>query len=309
MRLARLDATDTATVTGQFDGVVAGQVIVVNGRSVLALSSSGGVRTLGHLAEDPALTGLVGSVAVSPDMSRWIYTTTNQSNWSSTIHLGTPSGETVVATVPSPDGYDFYEPWTWNASGIYMVKQGTGLGGAGPFLEYHFPLAKLDVTSGQITVVSPSCVAEQVLSDGSLLCRSTSGGLEVRSPSGGTHVIQLSTGTSGINGVFTKLTLAPDQRHMVAARNGAAPVINYQMVAAYLGSSGDAATAFGPLDYIPDAWLPDGRVVADHMCVRAEWGGGPCDTTLNGTYIFSADGSTHSLFYKLAETSSVVAAV
>lgn len=309
VRLARLDATDTATVTGQFDGVVAGQVIVVNGRNLLALSSRGAVKTLGHLAGDPAATGLAGSVAVSPDLSRWIYTTAD-ANWTSTIHLGTPSGETVLAIVPSPDGYDFYQPLTWNSSGVYLVKQGTGLGGAGPFLEYHFQLARLEVPSGVITVVSPACVVEQVLDDGTMLCRNATGGVEVRLPQGAVRAVQVSTGTSGADGVFTRLTLAPDQRHMVAVRNGSTdPVINYQMVVADLSPSGAGAAAFGPKDYWPDAWLPDGRVVADHLCLPAEWGGGSCDTKLDGTYIFSADGSTHSLFYRLSAPSSVVAAV
>jgi hypothetical protein len=67
-----------------------------------------------------------------------------------------------------------------------------------------------------------------------------------------------------------------------------------------------SAHVLGPLDYVPETWLPDGRVVADHECLPVEWGAGPCDTKLDGTYIFSADGSTHSLFYKLVGGAYVV---
>jgi hypothetical protein len=63
---------------------------------------------------------------------------------------------------------------------------------------------------------------------------------------------------------------------------------------------------FGPIDYVPDTWLPDGRVVADHQCWPSETDGGPCNASLDGTYIFSADGSSHSLFFKLANGASVV---
>jgi hypothetical protein len=74
-------------------------------------------------------------------------------------------------------------------------------------------------------------------------------------------------------------------------------VINYQMAIADLTSS--TANAFGPLDYLPDAWLPDGRLVADHVCAYSGFGGGPCDARLDGTYFFSADGTSHTLFFKL----------
>lgn len=308
VRLARLDATDTAAVTGQLDGVVAGQVIVLNGRSLLAVPRVGTVKTLGQLAGAPEWIG-PGTVAVNPSISQWIYTLTD-SSWRSQIHLGTPGSDRVVATLPSPDGYDFYAAFAWNASGVYMIKQATGLGGAGPFLEYHMPLARLDLTSGSVAMVSPQCVAEQVLDDGTMLCRNTNpgGSVEVRSPSGSTHNIQLSTGTTASNGVFTRLTLSPDSRHVVVARNGSHdPVINYQMAVANLSSTG--ASAFGPIDYVPDVWLPDGRVVAEHVCVPADFGGGACDQSVDGTYFVSADGKNSTLFFKLAQASYVVAYV
>jgi hypothetical protein len=307
VRLALVDATDIAAVSGQFDGVAGGQAIVVNGLNLMAVSRSGVVTTLGQLAGHPEWNG-PGSVAVNPSLSQWIYTLTDTA-LTSYVHIGTPGRDSVLATVRSPDGYDFYEAFTWNASGAYLVKEGTGLGGVGPFLEYHFPLAKLDVSSGQITLVSPACTAEMVLDSGTFLCRNSTGGINVRPPSGTSHTIQLSKGTSGADAVYSKLTLTTDQRHVVAARNGSAnpSLVNYQMVGADLSST--TASVFGPIDFFPDTWLSDGRLVADHMCWSFQGNGGPCDQSLDGTYFVSADGLSHTLFYKLAQGSVVVASM
>ena len=305
VRLALADATDIAMVSGQFDAVVPGQVVVLSGQNLYAISRTGYVTGIGHLAGVPQSSG-PGTVAVRPDAGAWLYTLVNPNNWSTEIRLGTAAGDSVLETVASPDGGDFYQPFTWNASGVYLVKQGTGLGGAGAFLEYHFPLARLDIASGRITTVSPTCLAEQVLDDGTMLCRNGTGGLDVRSPSGATHTIQIATASSGLDGVFARLTTSPDQTRVIAVRDASKdPVVNYQMATAPLTAS--SATVFGPVDYQPDTWLPDGRVVADHVCVDASFGGGPCNPSLDGTYYFSADGTSRTLFYKLAGGSYVVA--
>ena len=97
---------------------------------------------------------------------------------------------------------------------------------------------------------------------------------------------------------FIKVAVSPDNKRVIVGRNGAKdPVINYQMAVADVTST--SARAFGPLDYLPDTWLPDGRVVATHTCAYSGFGGGPCSTSLDGTYFFSADGSSRTLFFKL----------
>lgn len=308
VRLALENATDIASVSGQFDGVVAGQAIVLDGVNLLVVSRTGSVGKLGQLAGAPQWTG-AGTVAVSPNLSQWIYTVPDTPSLTSRIHLGTAAGDSVIATVPSPDGNAFYQAFAWNGSGVYMVKEGTGLGGVGPFLDFRFPLAKLDLSNGQVTLVSPTCVAELVLDDGTLVCRNSTGGIDVRSPSGATHTIQIAKGTSGVDAAWSRLTLTADQRHVVASRNGSSnsSLVNFQMVAADLSST--SAGVFGPIDFYPDAWLPDGRLVADHQCWTFQGDGGPCDASLDGTYIFSADGQSHTLFYKLSQSSFVAAAM
>ena len=308
VRLARFDAVDVATFPGNFDGVVGGEVVVVNGQNLLAVSGTGAVRTLGRLAAAPEWSG-PGTVAVSPNLGQWLYTIVNFTNLTSVVHLASPTSDRVIATFASPDGNAFYQPFTWNTSGTYMVAEATGLGGVGPFLEYHFPLVKLDVTTGRLTGVSPTCVAERVLDDGTMICRTSTGGVEVRSPSGASHTIQVGTATSGGNGIYSRLTVSPDQTRFVAARNGNANpnLVNYQIVAGAL--SGTSAAVFGPADFYPDVWLPDGRIVADHLCWTFQQDGGPCNAALDGTYFLSADGKTQTLFFKLSQGASVAASV
>src|SRR5882672_1647812 len=299
VRLARLDATRTAVVKGRYVGIAGGQVIVLDGKTVQAVNPNGTVTNLGQLTATPEFVGL-GTIVVNPQLSQWLYVTRDDAS-TTTIHLGAPTSDTVIATVPSPDGNAYYQPFTWNSSGAYMVREPIGLGGAGPFLEYRFPLAKFDLTTHRVTDVSPRCVAYQVLDDGTMICRSSNpgGSIEVRSPSGHSNLIQLARGGGASGDLYMSVVVSPDHKRMIAARNGVKdPVLNYQIAIADLTSS--TANAFGPLDYLPDAWLPDGRVVADHRCAISEWGGGPCDASLDGTYIFSSDGASHTLFYKLA---------
>jgi len=303
VRLARLDAVDTARVKGEYDGIVADRALVVNGTTLEAIAANGSVRTIGHLKAAPMWTG-PGTVAVKPDFSQWLYTVTD-SSLTSFIHLGTPASDRIVATVKSPDGYSFYPAFEWNASGVYMLHQPTGLGGAGPFLDYHFPLVTIDLATAKLTEVAPSCVAYTVLDDGTYICKSsTPGDIEVRSPSGQSRLIHVTIGTANSDAAFIQVSVSPDGKRIVVGRDGSKdPTINYQMAVAPVTAS--TAAAFGPIDFLPNAWLPDGRVVATHQCAYADWGGGPCSASLDGTYIVSADGGSKTLFYKLSNAAVV----
>ena len=305
VRLARPDATDTAIVKGYYVGTAGGQAIVLNGTTLQALNRNGTVAKLGQLAVNPELVGF-GTVAVDPQLDQWLYATRDDAS-NATIHLGTPTSDRVIATLPSPDGNAYYQPYVWNASGAYMVRSPVGIGGAGPFLDYRFPLAKFDVTSGHVTDVSPQCIVYQVLDDGTMICGRTNvgGQIEVRTPSGHGNLIQLAVGGGGTGDAYVSVSVSPDGKRLIAGRNGSKdPVINYQMAIATVTSS--SAQAFGPLDFVPDTFLPDGRVVAEHRCAYSGWGGGPCDASLDGTYFFSADGTSHTLFFKLVGGASVV---
>lgn len=310
-RLVKLDGTVTASVKGLYVGMVGSTVIVLQGNSLEAIGRDGSVQQLGQLAVTPEWLG-EGTVVVNPQMSEWLYSVRDNAS-TATVHLGTQTSDRVIATLPSPNGNAFYRPFAWNARGVYMVRQPVGIGGAGPFLEYHFPLAKFDMTTGRATDVTPECLAYAVLDDGSMICSQPNpqGRIDVRSSSGQDNVIQVSGGVMGQSydtGAYIKVVVSPETKRLLAGRDGSKdPVINYQMAVANFSSS--TASAFGPLDYLPDAWLADGRVVADHRCAAGFGDTDACDANLAGTYVFSADGSTHSLLFKGAPYATVVGSI
>ena len=296
VRLARLDATDIGSVKGNFDGIVGGQVIAVDGSTLRALGRDGSGRVLGQLVGIVEWLG-EGTVVVNHDLTQWLYATVSEGGLAQ-IHLGSAQGDRVVATLKSPDGNGNYRPFAWNQSGVLMQFQPVGLGGAGPFLEYHFRIAQFDMNAGVVTDISPMCTGLQAFDDGTLIC-GQSGALEVRPPGGPSRTIRLSSG------IYAQVRFSSDRKRLAVARNGSTdPVINYQVAVAGLTAS--SAQPFGPLDFVPDAWLPDGRLVADHLCISSDFGGGPCDASLDGTYIFAADGASHTLFFKLKNGSRVV---
>jgi hypothetical protein len=309
VRLLKLDSTVAVSVKGQYVGMVGATVIVLEGESLKALDRSGSVRQLGTVAGQAGWAA--GTVLVKPDLTQWIYVI-HDADWTARVHLGTPTSDTVVATLRAPGVSSTYSPFAWNASGIYMVRQDIGLGGAGPFLEYQERLARFDLTRGTVADVSPDCRVYRVLDDGTMFCRplSSPGRIEVRSPSGHSSLIQLSRGASGYSNdtAYIRVTVSDDGKRLMAGRNGSSdPMINYQIVTADLATS--SVNAFATLDYLPDTWLPSGRVVADHWCAQGFGNTGACDASLNGTYVLSADGASHSLLFKLAGTAAVVGSV
>lgn len=215
----KLDGTVTASITGEYDGNVGGEVIVLNGTTLEALNPDGRVTRLGQLAAMPDLTN-PGSVAVNPQLTQWNYAIRDEAS-TARIHLGTPATDKIVATLPSPDGNAFYRPFAWNASGVYMVRQPVGIGGERPFLEYDFPLAKFDLATDRVTDVSPQCIVHQVLDDGTMICGqpNVGGRIEVRSPSGHSNVIQVVTG-GNTNDNFVSVAVSPNGKRLIAGRNG-----------------------------------------------------------------------------------------
>src|SRR2546429_6850085 len=110
------------------------------------------------------------------------------------LHLGSAGHDGIITTNPAPTQEQIFRPYAWNATGVYVTKEPTGLGGAGPFLEYHFPLARLDLGSGKGTDVSPACVAYAGLADGTMVCGNRAArALEGRRPSRTSHSIKLCT--------------------------------------------------------------------------------------------------------------------
>lgn len=302
VRLARLDATDVGVVAGNFVGVVDDEVVALNGLELEAMDYDGHATTIGVLASPPA--PFAGTVVVSPDLTHWLYTTTPGQSLTAQIHEGSAGGDRVLATIPSPDNNGVFGPYAWNSTGVYVVLNATGIGGAGPFLEYHFPLYRFDLATGGLSKVVPDCYAYAVLASGTLVCAGrpgfAGGGLEIRFAGGRSTALP-------VQGQFAGVRVSRgEQRLALAYEGGTSTLPAYQIGVAALAAT--SLTAFGPAGYFPEAWLPDGRLIAEQSCLFA-YGPSPlpCESSpANGTRVlFSADGSSSTPFYKLSVSSRV----
>jgi hypothetical protein len=299
VRLARLDATDVGVMKGEFIGVFDDETVALNGLKLTAMGYDGQTTQLGTLAGAPASEA--ARVVLSPDLSQWLYTTTSDiQSLTAQVHLGSATGDRVVATIPSPNNNGVFAPYAWNASGVYLVLQATGIGGAGPFLDYRFPLYRFDVTTGVVSQVEPACTAYDVLRSGAFICGLGSSspqdrtGLDIRSPGGQDKMVR-------VDGPFAAVTLSLDESRLVlAGLGGTSADGEYQMRTVQLASP--VLSDLGPPGYVPEAWLPDGRLVARQMCLVADSSPTACDPSNDGkTYIFTADGSSSTFFFRLGQ--------
>jgi hypothetical protein len=284
---------------GEFIGVFDDEAVALNGLQLTAMGYDGKTTQVGLLAGAPS--DGANRIVLSPDLSQWLYTMTSDSpSLTAQVHVGSATGDRVVATIPSPNGNGIFAPYAWNSSGVYLVLQATGIGGAGPFLDYHFPLYRFDLGTGTVSQAEPACVAYDVLNSGAFICAlNPSGpqqrtGLEIRSSGAQDQTIP-------VQGPFAAVRLSTDATRLALVGLGGTSVDGeYQMKTARLTSP--VLSDFGPPGYVPEAWLPDGRLVARQMCLVADNSPTACDASSVGkTYIFSADGRSSTFFFKLGQ--------
>ncbi len=287
MRLVTLDASDVASTPGSFTSVTGGDVVVLDGTTLKTMAYDGTVQTIGHLVTVSG-SASEGHLVVSPDRSQWLYSVDDYNTLDSAIHLGTASSDRVLTTLKSPDGNGLLVPFAWTANGPYLNLQATGIGGAGPFLAYYFPLWRFDLGTLQATPVSPRCPIVTFTTDGTAICRTA--GYTITAPGGPSHAVT-------VTGESAHVVVSPDGHRVALTRNGGSSTsVVYQM--ATFGIDESSAVDFGPPSFVPRAWLSDGRLVAAHECIDPGFQGAACDTSKDGTYIFSADGTSSTLFFR-----------
>jgi len=174
------DGIVAATVNdpGGIDGdayfVGAAHLYFIEGTAVKAMGRDGTVTTVGqvpqlqttvHADDEQGYTGF----AVSPDESSLVFaiplsiqgdngaTTDHSQLWTEPIG-GTVASATMVYDDVSTAGYVLL-PFAWSSTAVWVSQQPTtGLGGAGPFLDYsHFAAATVDPSSRVLTPVTGDC--------------------------------------------------------------------------------------------------------------------------------------------------------
>lgn len=278
------DGIVAATVNdpGGIDGdayfVGAAHLYFIEGTAVKAMGRDGTVTTVGqvpqlqttvHADDEQGYTGF----AVSPDESSLVFaiplsiqgdngaTTDHSQLWTEPIG-GTVASATMVYDDVSTAGYVLL-PFAWSSTAVWVSQQPTtGLGGAGPFLDYsHFAAATVDPSSRVLTPVtgdcSPSDDSAIDSSSPNVICHGlpTDRSVTVELPPGTrTVVMQPSSATA-----FGAIRVSDDGQYLAyGAYLGTFGSGHYITTVVDLGSNAVVATVQG---YTPMQWLNDDRLV------------------------------------------------
>jgi hypothetical protein len=154
----------------------------------------------------------LAGLAESPDGSRWAYSMVSFSpagtdlSATSRIFIGAEATTPVLAaTLTRPNfanGHPAggYRVLRWDAAGLLLGTDPTGVGGAGPFIGETYTrgsVVRMDPQTGTVSSPFPSgCGFMDVAGDGSVACR-TSTGFEVVRPDGSSATATVTVATPG----------------------------------------------------------------------------------------------------------------
>jgi hypothetical protein len=259
---------------------------------VLELHQDGGTTDLGGgmpSTSAPGPTSVPVRALVSPDGSRWIWSTmTNQAN-SVTSHVwlgadGQAPREVAKATEDSRS----LQPYSWTLANPLIVHQANGIGGYILFNEAHGPVEQLDLATGTQRPVGPPSIGAggtvtvvDLAANGAVAYTQTQGSagfVVVNGP--GQRGLSADVPSSNQTG---GLLFDAGSNHLVYATAPAGGPPHQRFETDIIDLNSGAKQKFGPADLRPAAWLPDGRLV--EFRTPSDGVGSP------GTYLVSLDGS------------------
>jgi hypothetical protein len=285
---------EDGTVTGTFndpggahgDGYTVGSnhVYFIDGTTVKAMGRDGTTTDAGQIPQvrttvtadnEASFTAL----AVSPDESTLVFgvplaiagengaTSDRSQLWTEPVG-GTAASATLVYDYKAAGGVLL--PFAWSASTIWVSDIPTsGLGGAGPFLDYSgFNASTFDPASHVLSAIHGGCYISDARaidrSSSNYVCASPNSPiLHVSLPSGTRTVSMQPAGATG----FGAFRISDDARYLAyGAYIGNFGSGRYVATVVDLSSGAIAATVQG---YTPKAWLSDDRLVVSMSYVGA----------------------------------------
>jgi hypothetical protein len=289
LRLVRPDGSEADNFTlkpGVEVLAAAGErVFVRSGSHLKAIKRDGRVEDLADIGSEST-----GRVVASPDGRRWLWSTylVNGDTVHSQVYLGGVGIESRVVE-DSTEEQTVLEPFSWTASGAFVVHAGMGIGGYILFSSAAGPVDRLDpvtwtATSLQMTA---GCSFSDQARDGTLACTGLDGGspvLKLIGSGGSVQTIRLSQPAFNQNGdAFFDAT-----GRRLALGGAVGEDAGAERFSTALVRPADASMAsFGPAGVRPAmgpaSWLPDGRLVVWRPQNAV---GGPA-----GIYLLGPDGA------------------
>jgi hypothetical protein len=267
---------DPGGVDGDAYTVGTDHVYFIDGTTVKAMGRDGTITDAGQVPQvsttataDDESSNI--AFAVSPDESTLVFgtpraiagdngaTTDDSQLWTEPVG-GTAASATMVYDNRQPDGVLL--PFAWSNTSVWVSDMPTsGLGGAGPFLDY-FGLnpARFDPTSHVLTPIQSDCTLSdaRTIDDSSpnYVCRAANlPVLKIVLPSGTQTVTMQTAHATG----FGSVMLSDDGRYLAyGAYIGDFGSGHYVSTIIDLRSGATAATVQG---YTPKDWLSDDRLV------------------------------------------------
>lgn len=264
-----------------------------NDGHVLELHTDGSTTDLGGgmpSTSAPGTTSVPVRALVSPDGSRWIWSTMTNlgSSFTSHIWLGADGQAPREVTKATEDGRAL-QPYSWTLPNPLIVHQAVGIGGYILFNEAHGNVEQLDLASGKLTMVGPPSNGAGGSSAG-VLDLAGNGAVAYTQTQGSTaFVVVNGPGQRGLSADVPAsnqtggLLFDAGSSHLVYATATAGGPPHQRFETDIIDLNTGAKQKFGPADLRPAAWLPDGRLV--EFRTSSDGDGSP------GTYLVSLDGT------------------
>jgi hypothetical protein len=301
---------DPGGIDGDAYALGANHVYFIDGMTVKALGRDGAVTTVGEVPQPPATVTAssretLTALAVSPDESTFIFGIPLQvagdngargdysQLWTEPVGCSAASAAKVY-DYDSGSGDNTLMPFAWTAGRVWVsALNTTGLGGAGPFIDYSaFNPMLFDPSSHTMSSLPSSCIlysAGAVNAAGSYVCQGATNpaALEVVTSSGTTSVTARTPDATQ----FGAYRISDDGRFLAyGAYVGEFGNGHYVTTVIELSSGATVATLQG---YTPSTWLEDDRLIVS----PAYHGGGAylLSATFAGPTRLSTDQPTGAL--------------
>jgi len=266
-----LSGRTIATIPGSTSGAPAPTSVTAAGPLGIAYVDVAGTLQLikqdGSTATLQAFGAAPDFLLFSADGMQWVYAylTINGDNFETKLYRsGSATGSQPVLVTDHTEKGTSLQPLFWPTGNRIVVEHlPQGIGGVSPFPEgFVFDTSYLDLGSGALTDLHArsECVLSDVSASGGQICvtgygtTSTKPTAKISTPGQAPITLTFAADVRAIGSCL----LRPDGGALVATTGSETPPFSYALVAS---DSHGVTKAWGPKDVLPEALLPDGRVI------------------------------------------------